>query len=265
MKTFKSFTYFYISILITLISISTIYSENYRDAEEREEYQKTNEDDERNEFSRQWEKEMSDFDPDFVYMIPLDYKSSDVFYQNITIAPFKLRGAILVDEEKKESIDFTIESPSGQIMYKKTSPHCIFNLEIHEKGVYKFYFDNKYENTEIRVTFTLNSGNNNVLKKTDLDFSNQKANLLLEFIEKLRMERKLKKNTEYNRSLSIIMIVFYLIFYLFILILSLELQKFNKTFFTYSVIETIFLFAVSVIQFYYLKNSLEGSSTILKI
>jgi len=206
---------------------------------------------------------MSDYDPDFVYMIPLDYKSSDVFYQNITNAPFKLRGAILVDEEKKESIDFTIESPSGQIIYKKNSPHCIFNLELHEKGVYKFYFDNKYENSEIRVTFTLNSGNNNVLKKTDLDFSHQKANLLLEFIEKLRTERKLKKNTEYNRSLSIIWLFFYFLF--MIVILFLELQKFNKTFFTYSVIETIFLFAVSVIQFYYLKNSLEGSNTILKI
>jgi len=66
------------------------------------------------------------FDPDFVYMIPLDYKYSDVFYQNITNAPFKLRSAILLDEEKKESIDFTIESPSGQIKYKKKFPTIVF-------------------------------------------------------------------------------------------------------------------------------------------
>jgi len=73
---------------------------------------------------------------------------------------------------------------------------------LKEKGVYKFYFDNKYENSEIRITFTINSGNNNVVKKSDLDFSQQKANSLLEFIEKLKTERKMKKNTEYVRSLS---------------------------------------------------------------
>jgi len=37
------------------------------------------------------------------------------------------------------------------------------------------------------------------------------------------------------------------------------LEKFNKTFFTYSVVETIFLLGVSVIQFYYLRKSLEGT------
>ncbi len=42
----------------------------------------------------------------------------------------------------------------------------------------------------------------------------------------------------------------------------LGLEKFNKTFFTYSVLETIFLFAISVIQFYYLRKSLDGSSFI---
>lgn len=41
--------------------------------------------------------------------------------------------------------------------------------------------------------------------------------------------------------------------------INLELEKFNKTFFTYSVIETIFLFGVSIIQFYYLRKSLEAA------
>jgi len=57
-------------------------------------------------------------------------------------------------------------------------------------------------------------GNNNVVKKTDIDFLHQIANLLLEFIEKLRTERKLKKNTEYNRSRSIIWILFFLFLFM---------------------------------------------------
>lgn len=192
-----------INLITLLVSRIKAQAENTNESVEAKEYQQTAEEKARGEFSSQWEREMSDYEPDFVYMIPLDYKSSDVFYQNITnIQNFKLRGAILVDEDKKESIDFRIESPSGIIVYKNTTAQCIFNIELKEKGVYKFYFDNKYENSEIRITFTLNSGNNNVVKKTDLDFSQQKANSLLEFIEKIKTERKLKKNSEYVRSLS---------------------------------------------------------------
>lgn len=210
MKIKNSFTalLLLIHLSISLISQTSAQAEATNESVEAPEYQKTPEEKARADFSSQWEREMSDYEPDFVYMIPLDYKSSDVFYQNITnvVQSFKLRGAILVDEDKKESIDFRIESPSGDIVYKNTTAQCIFNIELKEKGVYKFYFDNKYENSEIRVTFTINSGNNNVVKKTDLDFSQQRAQSLLEFIEKLKTERKLKKNSEYVRSLSIIFI-----------------------------------------------------------
>jgi len=209
MKIKKNLTalFLLIQVIILLINLSKAQdtqTEFTNESIETEEYIQTLKEKARAEFSNKWEREMSDYEPDFVYMIPLDYKGSDVFYQNITNTPdnFKLRGAILVDEDKKESIDFRIESPSGMIVYKITTAQCIFNFEIKEKGVYKFYFDNKYENSEIRVTFTLNSGNNSVVKKTDLDFSQQKASSLLEFIEKLKTERKLKKNTEYVRSLS---------------------------------------------------------------
>jgi len=209
MKIKKNFIALFLIIQLTISLINPIISQDTHaeatnESVEAEEYKQTPEEKERAEFSSQWEIEMSDYEPDFVYMIPLDYKSSDVFYQNITYITqdFKLRGAILVDEEKKESIDFRIESPSGIIVYKKTTAQCIFNFVLKEKGVYKFYFDNKYENSEIRITFTINSGNNNIVKKSDLDFSQQKANSLLEFIEKLKTERKMKKNSEYVRSLS---------------------------------------------------------------
>ncbi len=197
-----------ITLLISAINAQTEDNnesvEQKHENDEVQEYKQTPEEKARADFSIQWEHEMSDYEPDFVYMIPLDYKSSDVFYQNITNVPddFMLRGAILVDEDKKEAIDFRIESPSGIIVYKNVTAQCIFNIHLKEKGVFKFYFDNKYENTEIRVTFTINSGNNNVVKKEDLDYSQLKANDLLVFIQSLKTERKLKKNTEYIRTLS---------------------------------------------------------------
>lgn len=208
-NTTSSLKLLYISMMIFIIFslINVCLAEEHIQHEEeivkeQQDIRLTPEEEQRQAFSAQWEREMSDYEPDFVYMIPLDYKTSEVFYQNITNAPFKLRGALLIDEDKKENIDFRIESPSGKIVYKNTTGQCIFNIDIYEKGIYKFYFDNKYENNEIRVTFTLNSGNNNVLKKTDLSFAEQKANALLDFLKKLRTERKLKNNSNYNRSLS---------------------------------------------------------------
>ncbi len=171
--------------------------------------EKTQEEKNREEFFMQWEREMNDYEPDFVYMIPLDYKASDVFYQKLINVPdnFKLRGAVLVDEDKNQNIDFRIESPSGNILYKNTSAQFIFNIEIKEKGIYKFYFDNIYENTEVRITFTLNSGNNNVLKKADLDSSEQAAKNILNFIEIFNTERKIKKNSQHNRKLSKLILI----------------------------------------------------------
>jgi len=113
MKIKKNFIALFLIIQLTISLINPIISQDTHaeatnESVEAEEYKQTPEEKERAEFSSQWEIEMSDYEPDFVYMIPLDYKSSDVFYQNITYITqdFKLRGAILVDEEKKESIDF---------------------------------------------------------------------------------------------------------------------------------------------------------------
>lgn len=153
-------------------------------------------------FSEEWERKMSDYEPDFVYMLPIDYKSSEVYYQKFNKAPFRLRGALLCDEEKDEKVDFKIESPSGNVIYNGTSGQLIFEYDIKETGVYKFYFDNRYVNSELRVTFTLNSGNNDVIKKKDLDFSHQKAEELLQMISKIKNERKIKHGQTHNRSLS---------------------------------------------------------------
>ena len=153
-------------------------------------------------FQEEWAREMKEFEPDFVNMIPLDYKTYEVFYQNITTVPYNLKGALIIDEENEDSIDFRIESPTGQIVYSNSTGQCIFNIYIQESGVYKFYFDNRYQNNQMRVTFTLNSGSNNVVQKKDLDFSTQKTNSLNEFLDKLKLERKLKKYARQNRILS---------------------------------------------------------------
>ena len=104
--------------------------------------------------------------------------------------------------EKNEKVELKIESPSGNIIYSDITGQLIFKFDLKETGIYKFHFDNRYVNSELRVTFTLNSGNNDVIKKADLDFSHQKANELLSVISKMKNERKIRQGQVHNRSLS---------------------------------------------------------------
>jgi hypothetical protein len=208
--------YFYILIILTILFITIKANEQVvEDVNAPEHTDKIKADEpgyfNKESFSEEWEKKMSDYEPDFVYMIPIEYKSSETFYQKFNKNPFKLRGAILVDEDKDEKLEFKIESPSGQILYFGVTGQLIFQYELKETGVYKFHFDNRYVNSELRVTFTLNSGNNDIIKKADLDFSHQKANELLTVISNMKNERKIRQGQIHNRSLSN--------FYLFLLTL----------------------------------------------
>lgn len=210
MKREKSPKY-YFSLFLMILTI-LIVKVNTKSSDEEEEKPKVIEDvnaPEHNEgepikesFSEEWERKMSDYEPDFVYMLPIEYKSSEVFYQKFNKANFRMRGALLCDDEKGEKVEFKIESPSGRVIHAGVTGQLIFEHDIHEVGVYKFYFDNKYINSEVRVTFTLNSGNNDVIKKADLDFSHQKANELLSMISKMKNERKIRSGQTHNRSLS---------------------------------------------------------------
>jgi hypothetical protein len=196
----KYYFYFYISILITILIITIKTNEEVIENINAPEYNENK--NHKESFSEEWEQKMSDYEPDFVYMIPIEYKSSETFYQKFNKIPFVLRGALLVDEEKNEKVELKIESPSGNIIYSDITGQLIFKFDLKETGIYKFHFDNRYVNSELRVTFTLNSGNNDVIKKADLDFSHQKANELLSVISKMKNERKIRQGQVHNRSLS---------------------------------------------------------------
>lgn len=145
---------------------------------------------------------MSDYEPDFVYMIPLNYKKREIYYETISTVPARIRGAFLIDEEKNHYIDFKIESPSKKIVYSNTTHQAIFDFNATEMGSYQIVFDNKYLNSEIRVTFTMNSGQNPILKKDDLTFMDTKVNTVLDFVKKYELEFKLKRNIMHQRYQS---------------------------------------------------------------
>ena len=108
---------------------------------------------------------MADYEPDYVYMIPLKYKTKETYYEVIETVPVKIKGAFMTDEDKEDHIDFKIIDPDGDTIYKATSNVSIFELDITKKGRYTITMNNNYINSDLKVTFTMRNGQNSILKK----------------------------------------------------------------------------------------------------
>ncbi len=180
---------------------------------------------------------MWDYQPDYVYMIPIGYKTREVFYENITHVPVRIRGAFLIDDEKDDQIDFEIRGPRGDIKYRNSTNACIFDFNTTEVGRYSISFHNVYINSAMKITFTMNTGQDIVLKKEDLSFSEQKLDNLIAFTNKLKLGMKMTRGVNSDRYKRI--------------------QNTNKYFYTFSVIESLVLIGISVWQFYYMRQLFE--------
>jgi hypothetical protein len=145
---------------------------------------------------------MSDYEPDYVYMIPLAYKTIENYYENITTVPAQIRGAFITDDETRDKIDFQIYSPSGKLVYSNSTNECIFNFPVNEIGRYRIDLNNRYLNREIKVTFTMNAHQNLMLKEKDLSFTDLKLESLISFLKRFNLEFRVNKNIHTERYKS---------------------------------------------------------------
>lgn len=145
---------------------------------------------------------MSDYEPDYVYMIPLPYKTQEVFYENITHAPAVIKGAFLTDDEKKDKIDMIVYGPNEQLIYHNSSNECIFEFTVPFPCRIRIVFTNRYINSDAKLTFTMNTGQNPILKKDDLSSTDQKLDSLVSFLKRFNLEFKLNRNIHQERYKS---------------------------------------------------------------
>ena len=191
------------------------------------------------EFWKEWQEKMPDYVSQYIYMIPLRYKQSMVFYENVTKFPVIMKGGILLEETTvaTEKIDFSIEAPNKTIIFKSTKYADLFSLNCTVPGLYKITIANNYLNREAKPTLILNTGQNLILEKENLSETEKKMDKLITFLKKYDQDTKI---TRYSRTKR-----------------RSDLKKTNKYFFSFSVIETIVLIAVSIWQYYYLKHLFE--------
>ncbi|CAD8076458.1 unnamed protein product [Paramecium primaurelia] len=123
-------------------------------------------------FLFQWDQKMGDFEPEFILSFDLVSDSIEVFYEEI-LKPTTIKGAFFISQFKIEDrIDFFIKNSNNQLIYSKEKvKEAIFNIDILEKGEYRFIFQNKRSKQTKTVTFTLDvhDSEQEFLKMADLD------------------------------------------------------------------------------------------------
>lgn len=154
-------------------------------------------------FDSEWNKKMLDYDSDYVYIIPLKYKTKELYYENITRIPSRFRGAFIIDEESIQSkAEFEILDPDNQRVFINTSQQCFFDLNVTKVGRYSLIFNNKFVKNDLKVIFTMSTGQNIILKKEDITLTEQKLETLHSFIKKFDIEFKINRNLHQEKYKS---------------------------------------------------------------
>ena len=190
-------------------------------------------------FSDQWSMYMSNFVSQYIYTIPINKRAQVEYYENITRAPCLFQGAFILEEAKspKEILDFKIIAPNKTVIFEANDIAAIFSIQIYEKGLYTFQFNNKVINREVRPTLMVNSGQNLILERQNLSGTEEKLEKIVAFLQKYEQDRKLTRGFTRRGNE--------------------ELKKTNRYFYAFSFIESIVLIAVSIWQYFYLKHLFE--------
>jgi len=78
----------------------------------------------------------------------------------------------------------------------------MFDTEVTLLGRYKLVFTNNNVQAGLKVTYTMSTGHNTMLKKEDLSFSDTKLASLLAYVKKLDLEVKLDRKIHLERYKS---------------------------------------------------------------
>ena len=153
-------------------------------------------------FSFEWENKMNDYKMEYLYYIPINQRDQEVYFENVTTAPTIFRGAFFLSDESTDKIEFYIKNSFDKLIYKATGHYNIFDIPINETGLYTITFRNNLARNKVVVTFTMNTGQNNMINSTDLTNTEKKMDNLEGVIKKFNMEFKLSRDIHIKRYQS---------------------------------------------------------------
>ena len=157
-------------------------------------------------FNNAWEVKMIDYNSEYDYTIPLRPRIQEIYYENVTTVPSKFKGAFIISEETTDKIEFIVKDPKDKIIYQVTNHHDVFEIPIELKGKYTIIFNNRISNGNLMITFTMNTGQNQLINAKDLTKTQTKLETLNKVIKKFNLEFKFGHDIHTRRYKSKIII-----------------------------------------------------------
>jgi len=141
-------------------------------------------------FNNEWESKMVDYNSEYDYNIPLRPRIQETYYENVTTVPSTFKGAYIISDESTDKIEFIVKDPNEKIIYEVTKHHDIFEIPIKIKGKYTIIFRNRISKGNLMITFTMSTGQNQLLNAKDLTKTEEKLESLNNVIKKFNLEFK---------------------------------------------------------------------------
>ena len=197
----KFFNFFFIFIFILIQNIILVSAQTptvEQKNEQKEEIKYSNPDDKKYEeinnlmqdFNNEWETKMLDYNSEYDYNIPLRPRIQEIYFENVTTVPSVFKGAFIISDETTDQIEFIVKDPNDRNIYQVTKHHDIFEIPIRLVGKYTIVFNNRISKSNLMITFTMSTGQNNLLNAKDLTKTEQKLEALNTVIKKFNLEFK---------------------------------------------------------------------------
>lgn len=199
-------------------------------------------DNKQNSFVEDWEQMMADYEHESIFTIKLKAGETQIFYEEVTelnkIQP--VRGAFIINEESTSlSVLMTVYQEEN-LIYSSESKEKIFKFNTAKEGVVAIKLFNM-NSQDILLTFTISPGTESIAKKEHLSFSEKKLDNLLLFLRNFKLEKIIftTRNEERNK----------------------EFRQMSRNFYGLTVIESLVLLGITVLQFYFIKSLFEVKSS----
>ena len=145
-------------------------------------------------FASEWESKMQDYVYDYLYYIPLNPKEQEIYFENVTSVPTTFKGSYFLSDESTNKIEFYIRDSNDKIIHKAVGHHNIFEINITKIDRYSITFRNNIAKEKVVVSFSMNTGQNNMLESKNLTDTEKKMDALEAVIKKFNMEFKLSRD-----------------------------------------------------------------------
>ena len=196
----KKYIFIWYMTILLLINLSTINNQNEEHNPENE--KKTEGMILMEEFSNEWEAKMQDYNMEYLYYIPIEYRDQEFFFENITSVPTTLKGSFFISDETTDKVEFYIRDTLDRVIYQASGHYNIFEIPIKKADKYTIIFRNNLAKNKVVVTFTMNTGQNNFINSKDLSNTEKKMDNLEAVIKKFNMEFKLSRDIHTKRYQS---------------------------------------------------------------